>query len=58
MSDIQRINITLPAPLYRKAMQLVEKGIYSNFSELVRSSLRREIKKAQVFLEKVKKYKV
>ena len=58
MSKVQRINITLPTALYRLAMQLVEKGIYSNFSELVRSCIRKEIKKAQPLLEKIKKQKV
>ena len=58
MSKVQRINITLPTSLYKLAMQLVEEGIYSNFSELVRNCLRKEIKRAQPLLEKIKKQKV
>ncbi len=43
MSDIQRINITLPRRLVEKSKVLIEEGIYSNFSELVRESIKNEI---------------
>ena len=43
MSDFQRINITLPKKLLNKSKVLIEEGIYSNFSELVRESIKNEI---------------
>ncbi len=43
MSEIQRINITLPKKLVQKSKILIDEGIYSNFSELVRESIKNEI---------------
>ena len=43
MSEIQRINITLPKKLVQKTKVLIEEGLYSNFSELVRESIKNEI---------------
>ncbi|MBI2508136.1 hypothetical protein HYV89_04240 [Candidatus Woesearchaeota archaeon] len=43
MSEIQRINITLPKKLLNRSKILVDEGLYSNFSELVRESLKNEI---------------
>ena len=43
MSEFQRINITLPKKLLSKSKVLIEEGIYSNFSELVRESIKNEI---------------
>ena len=43
MSDIQRINITLPKKLVQKTKVLIEEGLYSNFSELVRESIKNEL---------------
>jgi Arc/MetJ-type ribon-helix-helix transcriptional regulator len=43
MSDIQRVNITLPKKLVKRSKTLIEEGLYSNFSELVRESLKNEI---------------
>ncbi len=43
MSEFQRINITLPKKLLRKSKVLIEEGIYSNFSELVRESIKNEL---------------
>lgn len=43
MSNIQRINITLPKKLVKRSKVLIEEGLYSNFSELVRESLKNEI---------------
>lgn len=42
--EFRKVNITLPAQLFEKSRQLIDKGLYSNFSDLVRSSLRRELK--------------
>jgi len=38
-----RVNVLLPKKLLQESKNLVEKGYFSNFSEIVRESLRREI---------------
>ncbi len=43
MPEIQRINITLPKKLVEKSRILIDEGLYSNFSELVRESIKNEI---------------
>ena len=43
MSDIQRINITLPKKLIERSKVLIDEGLYGNFSELIRESLKNEI---------------
>lgn len=48
--EFKKVNITLPAQLFEKSKQLVEKGLYSNFSDLVRSGLRKELKEDQQLL--------
>ncbi len=48
--EFRKVNITLPAQLFEKSKQLVEKGLYSNFSDLVRSGLRKELKEDQQLL--------
>jgi len=48
--EFRKVNITLPAQLFERSRQLIEKGLYSNFSDLVRSSLRRELKEDQQLL--------
>ena len=52
MSGIQRINITLPKKLVQKSRVLIEEGIYSNFSELVRESIKNELLLDQSLIEK------
>ncbi|MBD3262069.1 MAG: hypothetical protein GF334_10470 [Candidatus Altiarchaeales archaeon] len=41
--DNVRVNVLLPERLLEESKSLVEKGYFSNFSEVVRDSLRREI---------------
>ena len=43
MPEIQRINITLPKKLVQKSRVLIDEGLYSNFSELVRESIKNEL---------------
>lgn len=43
MSEFQRISITLPKKLLRRSRVLIEEEIYSNFSELVRESIKNEL---------------
>ena len=38
-----RVNVLLPEKLLQEAKNLVKKGYFSNFSEIVRESLRKEI---------------
>lgn len=52
MSSIQRINITLPKKLVQKSKVLIEEGIFSNFSELVRESIKNELLLDRNLLEK------
>ena len=52
MSEIQRINITLPKKLVQKSRILIEEGLYSNFSELVRESIKNELILDSSLLEK------
>lgn len=41
--DNVRVNVLLPEKLLQESKSLVEKGYFSNFSEFVRESLRREL---------------
>ena len=43
MSEVQRINITIPIKLVKKSRILIEEGLYSNFSELIRESIKNEL---------------
>lgn len=52
MSEIQRINITLPKKLVQKSRILIDEGLYSNFSELVRESIKNELLLDRNLLEK------
>lgn len=54
MSEIQRINITLPKKLVQKSKILIEEGLYSNFSELVREGIKDEIELNKSQIEKIK----
>ena len=52
MSEFQRINITLPKRLVEKSRILLDEGIYSNFSELIRESIKNELLLDKSLLEK------
>jgi len=52
MTEIQRVNITLPKKLLQKSKVLIEEGIYSNFSELVRESIKNELLMDKELIEK------
>jgi len=54
MSEIQRINITLPKKLVQRSKVLIKEGLYSSFSELIRESLKNEILLDQSLIEKKK----
>jgi len=54
MAEIQRINITIPKKLVEKSRVLIDEGLYSNFSELVRESLKNELLLDKNLIEKKK----
>src|SRR3989344_1846561 len=53
MPDIQRVNITLPKKLVQKSRILIDEGLYSNFSELVREGIKDEIELNKSQIEKL-----
>lgn len=42
--EFKKVTISLPKNLYTEGMELVNKGLFSNFSDLVRSGIRGEFK--------------
>lgn len=42
--EFKKVTISLPKNLYNEGMSLVSKGLFSNFSDLVRSGIREEFK--------------
>ena len=42
--EFKKITISLPKNMYNKSMALVKKGLFSNFSDLVRTGIREEFK--------------
>ncbi len=45
--EFKKVTISLPKNLYEEGMGLVNKGLFSNFSDLVRSGIREEFKGLQ-----------
>jgi len=42
--EFKKVTISLPKNLYNQGINLVSKGLFSNFSDLVRSGIRTEFK--------------
>jgi len=42
--EFKKITISLPENLYKEGMDLVNRGLFSNFSDLIRSGIREEFK--------------
>lgn len=42
--ETKKVTITIPKNLYDKSMNMVKRGLFSNFSDLVRSGIREEFK--------------
>ena len=42
--EFRKITITLPKSLYDEAVALIDRGLFSNFSDLIRSGIREEFK--------------
>jgi len=49
--EFKKITISLPKTLYEEAMRLVNKGLFSNLSDLVRSGIRGEFKELRFVSE-------
>jgi len=45
--EFKKVTISLPKNLYEEGMSMVNKGLFSNFSDLVRSGIRGEFKELQ-----------
>jgi len=45
--EFKKITISLPENLYNEGMTLIKSGLFSNFSDLVRSGIREEFKGLQ-----------
>ena len=43
----KRVNIIIPSGMLKMSQNLIKKGFFSNFSELVREGIRSEIRKYQ-----------
>ncbi len=49
--EFKKVTISLPKNLYEEGMSLVNKGLFSNFSDLVRSGIRDEFKELQPIVQ-------
>ena len=45
--EFKKVTISLPKNLYEEGLNLINKGLFSNFSDLVRSGIRSEFKEMQ-----------
>lgn len=45
--EFKKVTISIPKNLYQEGISLVDKGLFSNFSDLVRSGIREEFKELQ-----------
>ena len=43
-----RVNINIPEALFSRSKKLVDRGFFSNFSELVREGIREKVKEYEV----------
>lgn len=48
--EFKKVTISLPKNLYNQGMNLINKGLFSNFSDLVRSGIRTEFKEIEPVL--------
>ena len=54
MTKVVRVNITLPKELIDKSRILIDEGIYSNFSEMVRAGIKNELEIGMPMITKKK----
>ncbi|MBU0471019.1 MAG: hypothetical protein KKF89_00280 [Nanoarchaeota archaeon] len=48
--EFKKVTISLPKNLYNQGINLVNKGLFSNFSDLVRSGIRIEFKEIELVI--------
>lgn len=53
--DFKKVTISIPARMYKEAMFLVKKGLFSSFSDLVRSGIREELKDLRLVIRHMDK---
>lgn len=51
LMEFKKVTISLPKTLYNKGLILINKGLFSNFSDLVRSGIRTEFKEIGPLME-------
>jgi len=49
--EFKKVTISLPRNLYKEGIFLINKGLFSNFSDLVRSGIREEFKGLQPIIK-------
>jgi len=49
--EFKKITISLPTNLYNESMNLVKNGLFSNFSDLVRTGIREELKELRQLIQ-------
>lgn len=49
--EFKKVTISLPKNLYNQGMNLINKGLFSNFSDLVRSGIRTEFKEIEPIMK-------
>ena len=56
--EFKKITISMPKNLYDEGMLMVNKGFFSNFSDLVRSGIREEFKELRSVLQDFEERKI
>ena len=51
--EFRKVTISLPNRMYKEGMLLVKKGLFSNFSDLVRSGIREEFKELEPVIQDI-----
>ena len=51
--EFKKVTISLPKNLYQEGMTLIKSGLFSNFSDLVRSGIREEFKGLQPVIKEL-----
>ena len=49
--EFKKITISLPTNLYNESMNLVKNGLFSNFTDLVRTGIREELKELRQLIQ-------
>jgi len=49
--EFKKVTISIPKNMYNESINLVKKGLFSNFSDVVRSGIREELKELRQIKE-------